>query len=145
MSYDVKSFLNEIGVATSRKTPYNPQGNGQVERLNGTLWKTITLALKSQQLNINRWEDVLSQALNSLHTLLCTKTNATLHERMFSHHRRSTKGSSLPSWLFTPGTVFRAILRHLSMTQWLMKWSFWKQILAMHTFVTRMEESPLFP
>ena len=34
MSQQVKEFLNSKGVAMSRSTPYNPAGNGQVERYN---------------------------------------------------------------------------------------------------------------
>ncbi|KER32757.1 hypothetical protein T265_01242 [Opisthorchis viverrini] len=56
MSGEVQTFLHDRGVATSRTTPYNPRGNGQVERLNGTLWKSITLALKTQQRDITEWE-----------------------------------------------------------------------------------------
>lgn len=43
MSSEVKSFLLERGVATSRTTPYNPQGNGQVERYNAIIWRVVPL------------------------------------------------------------------------------------------------------
>ena len=105
MSQEVKTFLQSKGVATSRTTPYNPQGNGQVERLNGTLWKAVTLGLKSRGLPLTSWEIVLPQALHSIRSLLCTATNATPHERLFSYNRKSETGTTLPSWLTTPGTV----------------------------------------
>ncbi|XP_059059911.1 uncharacterized protein LOC131853113 [Achroia grisella] len=72
----------------ARTTPYNPEGNGQVERLNGTLWRTIQLSLRSKNLDIRYGEDVLPLALHSIRSLLCTATNATPHE-MFCFPRRS--------------------------------------------------------
>ena len=59
MSDELKTYLHGKGIATSRTTPHNPRGNGQVERLNGTLWKTVTLALKSRKYEITQWELVL--------------------------------------------------------------------------------------
>ena len=50
MSYELNNFLHSKGIATSRTTSFNPKGNGQVERLDGTLWKTVTLALKTKGL-----------------------------------------------------------------------------------------------
>ena len=47
----------------------------------------------------------LPQALHSLRSLLCTATNTTPHERMFSFNRRSASGTTLPTWLSVPGTV----------------------------------------
>ena len=105
MSHELKEFLNSCSVPYSRSTPYNPEGNGQVERLNGTLWKTVNLFLKSQNLSTNRWQEVLASALHSVHSLLCTSTNCTPHERMFSHHRNGSWGVGMPSWISKPGTV----------------------------------------
>ena len=40
-----------------------------------------------------------------IRSLLCTATNATPHERLFTNQRRSTSGTSVPTWLTTPGLV----------------------------------------
>ena len=50
MPSELKQFQQSRGVACSRTTPYNPEGNGQVERYNGVIWKAVSLALKSRQL-----------------------------------------------------------------------------------------------
>ncbi|GFY29765.1 retrovirus-related Pol polyprotein from transposon 17.6 [Trichonephila clavipes] len=105
MSHELKSFLTSQGIATSRTTPYNPAGNGQVERYNGIIWKTIQLALRSNSMKTEQWEGVIQTALHSIRSLLCTATNATPHERMFSHPRRSHNGCSIPTWLTKPGPV----------------------------------------
>ena len=99
ISAELKAFLLERGIATSRSTRYNPQGNGQVEKYNGTIWKAVQLALRTQNLPITQWENVLTDALHSVRSLLCTATNETPHDRMFRFPRKSTYGSSLPSWL----------------------------------------------
>ena len=105
MSYELKNFLHSKGIATSRTTSFNPKGNGQVERLNGTLWKTVTLALKTKGLAISRWESVLLDSLHSVRSLLCTAINETPHERLFRYNRKSTTGTTLPQWLSSPGPV----------------------------------------
>ena len=99
MSDSLKAFLNNKGVATSRSSPYNPTGNGQVERYNAIVWNAVKLALASRDLPIKFWECVLPDALHSIRSLLCTATNATPHERMFSFTRRSSCGGTIPSWL----------------------------------------------
>ena len=43
-------FLHSFGVTKSRTTSYQPQGNGEVERMHGTLWKTVTLRLRQARL-----------------------------------------------------------------------------------------------
>ena len=105
MSRELQQFLSEKGIATSRTTSFNPAGNGQVERFNGTIWRAITMALKSRNLPVTLWQTVLHDVLHSVRSLLCTATNETPHERMFSFVRRSTTGASVPSWLSHPGPV----------------------------------------
>ena len=105
MSSELKTFLYQKGVTTSRTTSYNPAGNGQVKRLNNTLWKTIMLILRSRKLPITYWQSVLDDALHSIRSLLCTATNCTPHERLFSYQRRSTNGTAVPIWLLAPGPV----------------------------------------
>ena len=87
MSHILKTFIHSIGLAISRYTPYSTQGSGQVEKYNGIIWKTIQLCLRSNDLPINKW---LSTELYSIRLLLCTATNATLHECLFNHPRRSS-------------------------------------------------------
>ena len=87
MSEELKRFLHGRGIATSRTTGFNPQGNGLVERYNGIIWKAVTLALKSRELKTAQWEAVLADALHSVRSLLSTSTNATPHERLFSYQR----------------------------------------------------------
>ena len=99
LSQDVQQYLRGNGIATSRTTPYNPTGNGQVERYNGIIWKAILLALKSHNLDVKDWEMALPTALHSIRSLLSTATNTTPHERFLQHPRRNMFGSSLPSWL----------------------------------------------
>ena len=103
LSTEVKSFLNSKGIASSKTTPYNPRGNGQTERYNGVLWNTILLMLKSHNLPVSKWECVVTDALHSVRSLLCTATNCTPHERIFSYNRKTTSGTCLPNWLTTPG------------------------------------------
>ena len=105
MSHELRSFLHNLGIATSNSSPYHPTGNSQVERYNGIIWKTVTLILKSKNAPIPQWESVLQQALHSIRTLLCTTTNMTPHQRFFAFDRRSSFGTSMPSWLTTSDTV----------------------------------------
>ena len=105
MSAELRQYLHGKGIATIRTTPYNPQGNGQCERYNGIIWRTVQLALKSRNLPTSQWEHVLPDALHSIRSLICTSTNATPHERLFNYQRRSTSGTSVPSWLSSPGPV----------------------------------------
>ncbi|KAF2884124.1 hypothetical protein ILUMI_22044 [Ignelater luminosus] len=105
MSQEVKNFLTSNGIASSRTTPYNPQGNEQAERYNGIIWKIVQLALKNKNLPVSHWEDVLNESLHSIWSLLRTATNETPHKRMFKFVRRTRNGSATPSWLTIPGPI----------------------------------------
>lgn len=48
---------------------------------------------------------VLPDVLYSIVSLLCTATNVTPHERLFTYSRRLSNGASIPSWLCEPGPV----------------------------------------
>ena len=111
MSQELRVFLTSKGVATSRTTSYNPTCNGQVERHNGAVWRAITRSLKSKNLQTGQWQLVLPDALHSVHSLLCTATNETPHERFLNFSCRSSTGSSIPSWLAEPGPVY--VKRHV--------------------------------
>ena len=64
LSVELKQFLHSHGISTSHTTAYNPPGNGQVESC---------------------WKIVLPDALHSIRCFLCTVTNATPHECLFSY------------------------------------------------------------
>jgi hypothetical protein len=102
---ELREYLYSLGIAYSNSTRYNPRGNGQVERYNGTLWKACQLATTSRGLKVSQWEEVLPAALHSIRTLLCVSTNKTPHERLFGFQRRTVTGHTLPTWLMSKGTV----------------------------------------
>jgi hypothetical protein len=112
MSQELQNYLRGNGIATSRTTPYNPTGNGQVERYNAIVWRAVLLALKSQKLDVKHWETVLPAALHSIRSLLSTATNTTPHERFLKHPRRSMYGTSMPSWL-ADGNTTVLLKRHV--------------------------------
>ena len=99
ISHELKEFLLMRKIATSRSTPYHPQGNSQCERANQTIWRTIKLLLHGNNLPEERWTEVLPNALHAIRSLICLSTNQTPHERMFTFQRRAVNGTSLPSWL----------------------------------------------
>ena len=99
LARDFDNFLAQHGISHSRTTPYSPQANGQVERYNGVVWKSVRCILHSRNLPQSMWESVLPEALAANRALLCTATNETPHSRLFTFPRRGTRGFNLPKWL----------------------------------------------
>ena len=74
VSSEFQNFCRQNGVATSKTTPYHPQGNGQNERYNGIVWKAVQCLLHSTNRPLTDWESVLPSALLSIRTLINTVT-----------------------------------------------------------------------
>ena len=113
-SEELCTYLLSRGVATSHSTPYNQQGNRQVERHVQTVWRSILLSLKSHNLQITEWELVLPEVLHSLRSLINTTINVTPHELFFGFSRRSVCGTSSPAWLKPGNPVFLCKFVHQS-------------------------------
>jgi len=117
VSRETLSFLTARGISFSTLSPYHPQGNGQCERINQTIWRTIKLILHGKNLHEGQWEGVLPEALHAVRSLVCLSTNETPHERFFRFPGRAMFGTALPSWLLSPGTVLlRRFVRNKSET-----------------------------
>ena len=106
VSKEIKLFLDERGIASTHSSVYNPRGNSQCERFNGTIWNTIKLALRTRGLKITKWETVIPEALHSLRSLLCTATNEIPHDRFLKFSRRSMFGTRASLWITEPGSVY---------------------------------------
>ena len=116
MSDEFKKYLLCKGIASSRTSPYNPRCNGQTERYNGTIMKSVQLALRQNGLEIKAWERVLPDALHAIRSLISTATMETPHERMLHFQRRSLTGHAVPTWLSQPGPVL--LKRHVRQSKY---------------------------
>ena len=105
MSEELKRYLTERGIASSKTMLYHPTGNAQCERINQTVWRNVKLILRTCKESENCWEAVLPEALHAVRSLLRTATNTTPHERFLGFNQRSTSGRALPSFLIQPGPV----------------------------------------
>ena len=64
-----RAYLEKQKIGQTFTTPYNPQGNGQCERMNQTLWRTIQLRL-SDSGSVD-WSSELPRALDNIRSLVC--------------------------------------------------------------------------
>ena len=107
-----RTFLDSWNIGKSRTTPYHPSGNGQVERCNGIIWKTVSLRLAEKNLPAKFWEDELAFALSNIRALPSRAINNSPPDALFlSFTRRSTidekqqlvstkvEQYKLPNWL----------------------------------------------
>ena len=78
-----------------------------ITELSGRVYKSVRMALRTQNLSDTPWEIVLPNVLHSIRSLLSTATNTTPHERFFGFQCRSPCGSTLPTWLSAPSNVMR--------------------------------------
>ena len=110
MLYELKSWLHNMGIPTSKSTRYNPQGNGQVETFKSHYLANCAASIANQKFT------TFSLAICFTRNFACNSFsfmhyNCTPHERMFMHTRKSFNGTgiSLPSWV-KPGPVY--VKRH---------------------------------
>jgi len=69
-----REFYDKTGIVHESTIPYNPQQNGRVERLHGTLISNAEAMLADAKLNHKFWEDAVSTA-NYIHNRLPHKGN----------------------------------------------------------------------
>lgn len=106
MSKQLRQFLQERGVAVSQTTLYNSKGNGQYERHNGIIWKTVQLVASNNGYSIANWENFIPVALYAKRSLLCTATNApdtTSNDTVFVGASSDTSDGPTPKSLTDEG------------------------------------------
>ena len=129
------------GITITHSTPYHPISNSQCERVNRTIWKAVQLALRMQELDNRYWQTILDMALHCIHSLLCTTTNSTPHERLFKFHRRSGSGYTLPDWLQGDLALLRNLYTSLSLIHSWKQWKDSRQLPTLKEYASPMEDS----
>ena len=114
LSESFLSFLKEWGIRKTTTTPYNPRGNGQCEKFNDIIWKTVTCFLMERRLQQEDWPLVLPDALSAIRSLKCKSTGSTPHE-LFLQFRRIFPIPLKQDSILKPGE--KALLRQMVRTK----------------------------
>ena len=78
--------------------------------------------LRDRKLWEESWEEVLSDALHSVRSLLSTSTNDTPHKRFLTFSRKSMVRKLMPNWLLNLGTIqLRRFVKKKKETRFAMK------------------------
>lgn len=98
--FECKPFLNFLhawNVEKSRTTPYHPEGNGQIERFNGIIWKTVLLRLAESESSETCWDEELPLALANVRALPSRALGfRSPHDAFLGFRRRSTIDEKTP-------------------------------------------------
>lgn len=98
-----EKWLAECGIEHHHTTPYHPQSNGKVERFNQTLQKLLA---KSCNNELQKWEDVLPDALLAYRCSVSESTRSTPYQHLFGQRPRIPHS---PVTGNTPGECLRCI------------------------------------
>ena len=115
MSAELKQYLLQKGIPSSRTTSYHATGNSQCERYVGLVWQTIQLHMLENNLSPGQWTESLPEVLSVMRSLLSTATNETPHQRLFKYPRRFVGQSTIPDWMFESQNAY--LRRHVRSKQ----------------------------
>jgi len=85
--------MNNLGVATSRCSSYNPLGNRQSDKYNDVIWSAVKLTLNTRNLPVSPWE-VFRQTCCTQYDRCCV-----LLRTFLKFQRRSALGTFVTSRL----------------------------------------------
>ena len=113
MSQELKHYLTNHEIASSKRTLYHSTRNAQSVRTNQTIWRTAKLFSHTYKELENCRETDLPEALHVC--FLFYALHATTLERFLGFNRRSMAARALPSFFIQPGpALFRRFVRSKS-------------------------------